>query len=84
MIIRFITIDPDGQYHEFTLGSVDLETSFESLTEIVRKGWQLCQVKLIDPPSSSIYLPIAAFDGGPFLGPISVLQCQWEALLAFS
>lgn len=60
---------------------LDLEVCLESLAVLVREGWQLQQITLLDPPRAPLHLPVEAIDGQSMLIPISQLRMQWEAWL---
>lgn len=51
------------------------------LTGLVKEGWQLSNVRVLDSNRKTMVLPIEIFDGMSFKEPIKKLQAQWEDIL---
>lgn len=83
MVLFYITcITPQEQHIECNFGDEDLETCFETLTQLVQAGWQLISVQYFSAGMcKQLSLPVGVFDGGSMRDPIKKLQREWEQLL---
>ena len=80
-MLFFSCIDPNGTYQEYNYGGPDLESCLDALTHLVNAGWQLNSIGMLDRDKSMITLPVNAFDGKLFKGPLLSLQQEWEQIL---
>ncbi|GAB4044957.1 hypothetical protein [Spirosoma jeollabukense] len=81
VLVFFFSRSPNGHYQKGSFGDQDLASSLDMLSALVRQGWQLLRVQLVDSPDSAIWLPVEAFDGAPIQESMNWLQQQWEELL---
>ncbi|GAB3045685.1 hypothetical protein [Spirosoma pulveris] len=51
------------------------------LTELMNHGWKLTDVRIIGANKNLINLPLNAFDGSYFSGPLGKLRQEWEDIL---
>ncbi|SFF32987.1 hypothetical protein [Spirosoma endophyticum] len=81
VLVYFSCSDPQGEYYECSYGGETIETCLDSLSQLVRNGWQLISVKLSESQGNAIWLPVEAFDGQPIKRSLQLLQREWEAAL---
>jgi hypothetical protein len=85
MVLLFISgHTAEGDFQDCSFGGQDIESCFSVLSELTSGGWQLISAKLSEPPDSSIWLPVEAFDGQSMKRPLELLQREWEEILCES
>jgi len=77
--ILIIGLTPTGETREFAFFA-KLEVVLEQLNYLINSGENVIQAYLIDQ-RQRLELPLAAFDGQPFLAPLQELERQWQFIL---
>lgn len=80
MMLYLTSIDHKSQDREFYCQLDTLEVAFDFLSDIVAKGSTLSQAYILDDGQRTD-LPIAVFDGEPFLAAMQELEKDWQSLL---
>ncbi|CAN5447077.1 hypothetical protein BH09BAC4_BH09BAC4_01550 [soil metagenome] len=81
VLVFFLSRGPNGNYQKGSFGDQELASCLDMLSALVRQGWQLLQVQLVESPGSAIWLPVEAFDGAPLEEHMNWLKQEWEELL---
>ncbi|SOD83280.1 hypothetical protein [Spirosoma fluviale] len=81
IIICFKYFDSLGDLQECSYGGPNLESGLDMLTELMNHGWKLIDVRIIGTNKNLISLPLNAFDGNYFSGPLDKLRQEWEDIL---
>ena len=80
-ILLFTVIDPSGQVRNLAYSADKLESGFEFISGIVKKGTTVLEIKLFDGKHYTA-LPPEAFDGSPFINTMRRLEKEWQCLLS--
>jgi hypothetical protein len=80
MMLFLTSVDRENQYRPFSCQLNRLEVAFDFLSDIVGKGSTLKEAYIVDEGKRTD-LPIAVFDGEPFLLAMQELEKDWQSLL---
>ncbi|GAB3807937.1 hypothetical protein GCM10028819_45820 [Spirosoma humi] len=83
-IIVFTGTTPQGDEQTTSFGSIDLIDCLEVVTNIIRIGWTMRSIHLLDHHHPIMNLPVEAFDSCSFIGPFGELERQWNEQLNIS
>ncbi|MFD2570312.1 hypothetical protein ACFSUS_06680 [Spirosoma soli] len=81
MLLLFLkAFDKYKDVREFSCGLNDIESALDFLSKLTTKGETLIDACIIED-DSRLDLPVNAFDGELFKGPLKQLESQWQQLL---
>lgn len=80
VLLLFSIIDQNDKVQHFRKYA-ELEAAFELLSRLKASNSRIQRAFIFDK-GQRIDLPLDAFDGQPFIGPIQQLQQEWEAILS--
>lgn len=81
MVLFLTARDPNTQIRKFSCQLEKLEVAFEFLSDIVAKGSTLLQAYIVEEGKRTD-LPLAIFDGAPFVEAMQELEKEWQTLLS--
>ncbi|GAB3797340.1 hypothetical protein GCM10028819_16340 [Spirosoma humi] len=81
MVLFLTARDQNAQIRKFSCQLNKLEVAFEFLSDIVAKGSTLLQAYVMDEGDRT-ELPLAIFNGEPFIETMQELEKEWQTLLS--
>jgi hypothetical protein len=79
VMLFFSCINAEGEYRDCMYGGPTLEAGLDVVNDVVRNGAQLTVVHLRYYESSTIQLPVEAFDGYPIGDSVGELEEEWNS-----